>query len=180
MTREETKIIVDRVKANRQFFSITELVYSEWHRFMVDYDFKDISEQLDKFLLDFNGENRLPSAQELIKNCKTIIQKNENKVDYKVFCSSCNKIINFKNYEQHLDKCNSINYIVENMKKYFKKNIDRRSLWQMNQQQFEKTYWNFCEQLYPLLEDGRDKKSLSNAIETHYGKEPKFILKEVL
>ena len=136
------------------------------------------AEKLDEFFK--NGENfgKYPDVYYLIKFLKKKEEKLKSGVEY-LRCRFCGKIIELEEYNQHYDRCSSVEYLIAMSKKYFDKNLNREKLLSCSIAEFEKYYWEFCDKLYEVMEDGLQKHVLKNVILTHSGYAPECDLKEL-
>ena len=178
MTKEQSIKIVDRVKTNRQNFSINESVYQEWYRVLQNYDFEDVDNSLTKYLGEEYNDGKYPTAYELTRHltkCIEIIR-----VDYEMNCPICNRLMLRSQFDKHFDRCSSVDYIYRNYKKYFNKEIDKGALWKLSDVEFGQRYWKFCESLVEIPElSDLEKRTLTNAILTHYGNEPLYEIEDM-
>ncbi len=184
MTLNEVSDIVDKIKVHRPNFCYgysrekADKLKLEWYRVLEDYECHDVDKKLDEYLKSENNQGRYPDAFYLIKYLKTQTEKAMTSKNY-VRCSSCGKVVDLKQYEKHHDRCLSIEYLCKMSRNYFQKNLDKEKLFKLSDAEFEEKYWKFCEKLYDVMEEGLSKYCLKNAILTHYGEEPQYVIKEV-
>lgn len=166
MTREETTMIVDRIQTHRQYFLVTDKVYREWGKILEPYDYIDVDKELTEFLQ--NGENygKAPEAYQLVKRLLKTSEKSLNN-DIIVFCKICNKEISLEKYDEHFNKCSSIQYVIDNHEKYYDKKISREKLMELDDKTFDSMYWKFSKQLLEKLTTGKEKDSLIRTLEIH-------------
>lgn len=180
MTKEESSCIVDKIKVYRQNFLTTEAVYKEWYRILELYDYDDVEKKLDEYFR--NGENfgRYPDAYYLTKFLKKHNEKLKIGVNY-VRCQNCQQVVELTEYDGHLDRCNSVEYLCDISEKHYQKCLNKEKLFKMNNAEFEKVYWKFCEQLFDDMDDSDIlKHSLKNAILSHYGHQPEYAIEEIV
>lgn len=179
MTVEETTKIVDKVKAFRQSFSIYPNLYREWHNVLQNYEYEDVDKKLDEYLKDGDNFGKYPDAYYLVKYLQTIDDKQRVGTNY-VSCQFCGKNIELALFDEHYDRCSSVDYVCRMSEKHFNKKLSAEKLREMDKKEFEKNYWNFCDKLYDILPDDIHKHTLKNAILTHHGYEPELTVSEIL
>lgn len=179
MTREDSTKIVDKIKIYRQSFLITNKVYEEWFRKLEPYDYQDVDNKLDEYFK--NGENfgKYPDVYYLIKYLHKHDEKLKNGIIY-VRCQLCKKIINYKEHDLHYNRCSSAHYICKMSQKYYNKKMNIDKLMSASDEDFEKYYWDFCNNLIPKINSKVEKHILTNAIMTHKGYNPTYELTNIL
>lgn len=178
MTREESTKIVDKIQIYRQSFLITNAVYSEWHRVLSDYDYDDVDGKLDEYFQNGDNFGRYPDVYYLTKYLKKHDEKLKVGVTY-VRCHLCQKQFDEIEFEEHYERCSSVDYLCRMSEKHYAKKLNRTKMMNANKIDFEKYYWSFCEKLVDIMEDGLQKHTLTNAILTHRGLAPNFNLQEI-
>lgn len=166
MTREEVKSIVDKIQVYRQTFLITNNVYQEWNRILEPYDYDDVNNKLNEFFKNGDNFGRYPDAYQLTKHLMKATEKSKNK-GMKIACKNCNRFLSIEEYDTHFDKCNSINYLKRNYKKYYGKVLSSKELWALSNEKFWELYWKFNEQIVSKIQKGDEKETLMKAIEEH-------------
>lgn len=185
MTRLEVKQLVDLIEVHRPYFAsrlgdkILANLMTEWERIMSPYEFEDIRNNLEKFLKDENNFGKEPDAYQLIRGLLTIEDKKEGN-NGKVQCMFCGRVMSRLEIHKHEDRCRSIKYITKLYKRYLKRELaDKRVLYDMEDKEFNEKYIHVLERVYPFLTNITEKRSMSNVIETYYGREPKYTINEV-
>ena len=186
MEKSDVKNLVDLIVIHRPYFktrlgdNIYQELLNEWTRIMGPYDYEDIKANLEKFLKDENNYGKDPDAYQLIRGLYTSEEKAQGSKG-KVYCMFCNRIMSRLEIHKHEDRCRSIHYIDRLYKRFFHKELaNKREMYEMVDSEFNKKYINVLEAVYPLVTNLSEKKSISNVIETYYGREPKYTLDEVL
>ena len=178
MDKLEVKKILEKIKAFRQSFLITNSLMEEWTKILEPYRFDDVNKKLDDYFKETNNFGQYPDAYYLTRYLRTE-EELENKQDIYVRCQLCGKKIIYYDYTKHYDKCLSINYIKRCGEKYLHRKFDENKLWEMNTTKFDELYWKVCEETLKVILDGFEKHSLENAILTHNGKQPKYTIEEL-
>lgn len=166
MTREEVKTIVDKIQVYRQTFLITNNVYQEWNRILEPYDYLDVDNKLNDFFQNGDNYGRYPDAYQLVKRLTKVIDKSKNR-GMVIGCKNCGRLLPIEEYDAHFDKCNSVDYLVRNYKKYYDKDLSLSKLWKLSDDKFWEMYWKFNEQIISSVEDEKEKNALLKAIDEH-------------
>lgn len=166
MTREEVKSLVDKIQVYRQSFLITNNVYQEWNRILEPYDYGDVDNKLNDFFQDGDNYGKYPDAYQLVKRLTKTIDKLKNN-GMLISCKNCGRFLPMEKYDAHFDKCNSVEYLVRNYKKYYNKNLSLSKIWKLPDDKFWKMYWKFNEQIIPLVTEEKEKNMLLKAIDEH-------------
>lgn len=164
MTREEVKNLVDKIQVYRQSFLITNNVYQEWNRILEPYDYPDVDNKLNEFFQDGDNYGKYPDAYQLVKHLTKTVDKLKNK-GMLISCKNCGRFLSMEEYDAHFDKCNSVEYLVRNYKKYYNKNLSLSKIWKLPDDKFWEMYWKFNEQIIPLVTEEKEKNMLLKAIE---------------
>lgn len=178
MNRLEVKQILEKIKAFRQFFDITNSLMEEWTKILIPYRYEDVNKKLDDYFKDASTFGQYPDAYYLTKYLKTEEELNKT-VDIQARCSICGKLMDYNDLDKHFDRCSSIDYINTQCKKHLDRTFDKQKMWEMDDSTFDKFYIKVCEEIFKVMPDGLQKHLLENVILTYYGKEPKHDLKEV-
>ena len=98
MTPTESKSIVNRIKIFRPTFrngntdEEKKEFISEWHKILKDYNYEDVSGELEKFFKQSSNYGKIPEIHLLVKNLEKEKDKklNTNNTTY-VYCKICKK-----------------------------------------------------------------------------------------
>lgn len=179
MSRKEVTDLLEKIQAYRQSFLITKTVISEWNRILEPYDYEDVDKKLDEYFKNGDNFGKYPDVYYLIKYLKKQDEKLKVGINY-ARCHLCQRLIDCTEFNEHYDRCSSVDYICRMSEKYFNKKLNKEKLLNANKNEFEKYYWDFCDKLYDKMEDNNLlKHSLKNSILTHNGFEPEYSLKEL-
>lgn len=185
MTRTDVIRIIDKIVIHRPFFKsrlgdkvLTNLII-EWEKIMEPYDYEDIENNLDAFFRDENNYGREPDAYQLIRGLYKSKEKEE-KNKGNVGCQFCGRVLTQLEMEKHEPRCRSIKYLQRLYAKYFNRTLaDLEKLYNIADKEFNEDYIKVLERTLPLVKNEAEKRSMSNVIETYYGRPPKFSIDEV-
>lgn len=139
MEKKDVETIMKRIKYNYNEFIVDSYSISEWYKELKDYDLEDVMKKLEEHFKNEQYGQQPPKVYFLTKYLTKT--KDKAKVhDFKVICSNCKTTFHINNYDEHMAKCNSIEYIALIFKKYKNQKIDKTKLFQMNNEQFEEFY----------------------------------------
>ena len=167
MTREESKNLMKRIKEHYQDFIVDEGKIDEWHEYLKDYSYNDVSKKLDEHLSSEQYGQYIPKVAFLVK----YLTKEEEKgkvEDYKIQCYLCKKNIKNSEFENHFKRCSSINYMNRQRYKYFGKEFDEKGikqLWDMEEEAFRKKYREMLEIVKNNTDDEYEKERVSALLE---------------
>ena len=141
-----TKIRVHRPKFGKLLESQSRYnqYRSEWYRILKNYDYQDVAKALEEWLIDSDNKYFLPDVYVLVNGIYTTEEKNR-PMDFKLMCRHCKKWFPNNILKKHEDKCGSVEYVIANYKKIFNKELSRETLWNLDEEEFEKNIiqvWN--------------------------------------
>ena len=150
MTKQEVIKFLEKIKANYQSFNIEEeYVVQEWYNTLKEYDREDVYKKLEEHLKGDYSSNT-PKMSYITKFLTKSADKGKEK-KYKVICSYCQKKIFLSDYEKHIERHNSIEY----MKLHNK--IDEEAMMRLSDDTFNKGYRNWIENRCDKLIDKKEK-----------------------
>ncbi len=184
MKLSETNSLVEKIKIHRPMFggqfdkAGMEKLKLEWFRILEPYDYEDVDNKLEEYLRNTDNFGRFPDAYYLIK----YLVKSKDKLkenDFYTICSLCGKKIKNSQFNNHFNRCSSIEYIYEQYEKCLGKKIDeskRREMFEMPEDTFDKLYKTVLKKILPLKKNVieiacirkilfNEEMNLSNALE---------------
>ena len=185
MRRSEVMSLIKKVKTHREFFGvrpngedITSLIEDEWARLFEDYDYTDIDEILERWLMNENNIGKVPDAFYLRKYALTTEDKKSSS-GVAIYCEVCGKalnvhvrekkIVNRTEADEHMSRCRSVRYLKQLYRRYFDREIDEETetdLKQMSKEKFDTTYYLILEKAYKKMPESFDKQLLGNTLKT--------------
>jgi hypothetical protein len=137
MTKNDTSIILKRIKVYFPKFYYDNSIVSHWYMELKDYEPELIIESLKEY--SAGNSNDAPS----VINLKSIADRLLNQLiplEYKTYCSFCGRILDNEQLKTHEDRCRSIKYISKKYQELFGKNLDKRLFWELSKEEFDKKY----------------------------------------
>lgn len=140
MNNNETMQILNLIKFNYPNFEIKEGMPEMWFDVLMEYSFEDVKMKLEEHLSEDRFQKQPPTAYLLVKG----LPKIRDRIDFTkdtFYCDICNRP--FNNQEElkiHRDKCSSIRYLIKQNKKWFNRNIDKKFLWNLSDEEFDERY----------------------------------------
>lgn len=140
MKTKEVEELLKYLAMSYSSFSFNETKLKYWLTELQQYDCNDVKYKLKELMS--SGEYKLvPPVLETITSGLT---KNNKKVNFKdmvCFCKICNRAFNQKQeLEKHEERCRSVKYIIKQYEKYSLGIIDKRTLYTMNDEEFDVRY----------------------------------------
>ena len=141
MSKENIVDLVGLIDLNyKGFVKDTNAFVKQWYEILYQYDFEDVNKRLHECMAMEQFQFQPPTLDYLIRDLRKI----QDKVDFTkpvYWCSICNRCFNDKQvYQKHFDRCSSVRYILKQTKKYFGKELDKRSLYTMQDEEFDLKY----------------------------------------
>lgn len=153
MTKQEVVTFLERIKANYQSFSQEGYVLNEWYERLKDYDKEDVYKKFDEHLQgDLNSQ--IPKIHFLTRYLKKTSEKGKSN-DYRVICSVCKKVLPLSEYQKHMERHNSIEYM--KIHSYMFKTFDEEKMLKIPDDAFTTFYDQWIEKLYDHLTKKEEK-----------------------
>ena len=162
MTVGETNIFLKRIKQYYNDFVVDDFKVEEWYNQLKDYDASDVNERLDKHLKSEMYGDYPPKLNYILAGIIKTKDKDAVRV-YKIQCANCGKILDYFNYDEHIRRCNAIDHVIREMKKYLNKTITREQLENMSEATFWDKYDTLLHIIKDKLPDGSGKKKIIQA-----------------
>ena len=165
MTVQETNLFLKRIKQYYNEFTIDDFKVEEWYNQLKDYDVEDVNSRLDRHLKSQEYGDYPPKLNYILAGI--IKTKDKDAVrKYIIRCANCGKDMDYFNYDEHIRKCNAIDYVIREMKKYLNKNVTREQLESMS----EETFWDKYDALLQIIKDKLPNKSgKKKLIQAYFG-----------
>ena len=158
MTLKETKEFMERIKQHYQEFIIDNPKIEEWHRELKDYNIHEVNDKFEEHLRNEQYGSQIPKIGFLTKY---LIKENEkpsyNTSSIRVRCNVCGKGMALTEYDKHIQRCNSVEYLNQQSLRFYDKEIDKEKYRNMDDETFNKTYDKVLNKILEVSEDEQEK-----------------------
>ena len=160
MTRLEVDKLLNTVDLNyKNYFKGPINEFSDyWYEYLYQYDFIEVEKKLRDCMSMDQFQYQPPTLEYLIKD----LVKIQDKVDFNktfIYCQFCNRIFNsIETLHKHEDRCRSVRYIVRQYKKYFNREVNKRELYEMSDEDFDEKYDKLLRFIEQHTTDEKEKK----------------------
>lgn len=185
MTIDETKKVIQKIKTFRPFFqtgnsSSEEINFrKEWHRVLGSYDYEDVDRKLNEYFKDGDNVGRIPDVYYLVRYLKSSTDKRQSDGIW-IRCNLCGEEIADKHFDRHFDRCSSVNYIYKKTQEIFNQKIDKSKLFKMTQEEFDRRYLCFLQQVKEKTTDEEEKNRVEKIIRMLNGEKVNLTLEEMM
>lgn len=163
MTLTETKNFMERIKFYYQEFVIDNLKVEEWHRQLKDYNNQEVNDKLEEHLRNENYCSQIPRIGFLIKYLIKEKDKAANNANtIRVRCSLCGKGMALTEFDSHMERCNSVEYLNEQCLRLNDKEIDKEKYRAMDDATFKNIYDKVANKVLEISEDEEEKQRIMN------------------
>lgn len=154
MTRPEVTKFLEKIKAHYQsFFIEADYVVDEWLASLKDYDKEDVYRKFEEHLRgDFNSQT--PKMHFLTRYLTKSSDKGKEN-NYRVICGNCKKVLPLSEYQKHMERHNSIEYM--KIHSYMFKTFDEEKMLKIPDDAFTTFYDQWIEKLYDHLTKKEEK-----------------------
>ena len=160
MELKEVSMLLKRIKSHYQEFIVDDFKVNEWYKELKDYSIDDVMEKLEQHFRSEQYGNQIPKVYFLTKYLTKEQDKNK-QLKGSQQCHICHKFINLEEFENHFDRCSSVDYLNRRNIQYFDKPIDKEKYMNMDQRDFEEKYNKMCYYIYENTKDQREKYYLN-------------------
>lgn len=168
MTLSETKELLKRIKSHYQEFIVDDYKVKEWYKELQDYDLEDVNKKLESHLRSEEYGETIPKLYFLTKYLTP--SKDKGKIQkFKMCCPLCNEYVPDNEFDNHYDRCLSIEYLSLQSIKYKNQELDKAKYKSMSKEEFDKKYDSICEYVLKKTENQEEKARLSNYFKSKIG-----------
>lgn len=166
MNKIEVKQILDYLELNYKDFRVSKEMFEMWLEELQQYDYDDTINKV-KQLISTGHYISTPPHLVAITNGLSKIDKKLDWSKQVVLCRNCNKGFNTDNngyskeLKEHEERCNSINYVIKQTKKWFNKDLTRGELWAMSKEEFDTRYDKLLHYIYENTTNPVEKEIIS-------------------
>lgn len=165
MKKSDVQELFKRIKSHYSTFDIdSDYKFKEWLKYLKDYDVASVNYQFDKWLKSDYAKYE-PKVDNLIRFAKKAGQDNET---IYIRCQLCKQKMLLEDYDKHISRENSVDYMTKMAKKHLDKDIDVDKYMTMAQEVFDEKYMKLLEVIKDKLDGvkyyGISSKELVEAI----------------
>lgn len=157
MNREEVVNLFEFLETNYPTFSYSSKTIDTWLNELQMYDVDDVKRNLKGLMAEDLYSKTPPLLSRIIRG---LTPKNE-KLDFTksvIFCPRCHKGFNSHEEEdEHFGKCSRVDYVIRETRKWFKKELTRKELFAMPDEEFQERYKKLLWWIHDHTEDEREK-----------------------
>ena len=161
MTKQELKDFMQRIKSHYQEFIIDDYKMNEWYKELKDYDYFDVNTKLEEHLKSQDYGSYIPKVHFLTKYLTKSNDKSKIKI-HKVQCPNCHAEVLIDDFDNHYDRCSSVDYAIAKTKQYLNKTLNRESLMNMPQIEFVEKYEKLLKYILQNTKDEKERKRIQN------------------
>lgn len=165
MQKEEVYDLVRFVDMSyKGFVKNLEEMTNSWYRVLKEYKYQDIKNRLDKLMAMEQFQYQPPTLPFLVKDIPTVEEASKKNNFYQE-CNICHrKFKTEQEYKIHFERCSSVRYVMKQTKKWFKRDLDKRELYQMSEEEFNARYNKLIVHIYKHTENEKEKLNLEKLI----------------
>ena len=168
MEKLEKQSIMQKVSSYYPDYKFDAFMIKEWEQELDKYDFDDVYKRLSEHLKDEQNGKYPPRVHILTKNLLSTTDK-QNYGSSKVECQLCHRWLPYIEYDKHFRRCSSVRYIERQYKKYHNREIDKFSLYNMPEEEFQMKYDKVVEFVKEHTEDETERTSANIYFKTKDG-----------
>ena len=163
MTLTETRNFMERIKLHYQEFLIDNAKVEEWHKELKEYNAHEVNEKFEEHLRNEQYGHQIPKVGFLTK----YLTKEKDKFKYDTSkivlrCSQCGKSIPYSNFDKHMERCNSVEYLNEQCLRLNDKEIDKEKYRTMDDETFDAIYKKVANKILEVSEYEEEKQRIMN------------------
>ena len=160
MEKSETNILLQRIKTFYPKFFYASYTVENWYMELKEYNANLLVRALRQYAED---NNEPPSVMNLKSIADRMISSEE--IDYETLCKFCGRLLTKEQQSIHEDRCRSIKYMERKYLQLFNKVLDKRALWEISKEEFDKKYDEFLKYIEPKV-TGTEKMFIQKYFET--------------
>lgn len=163
MTIQETNYFLKRIKQHYQEFIIDNTKIDEWYKELKDYDYQEVNNKLEEHLRNEQYGHQIPKVAFLTKYLTKISDKSKNNANnIRVRCHLCGKGMALNEYDKHIARCNSVEYLNLQSQRLYDKEIDKDKYRNMDDETFDKIYDKVLNKILEITNDSEEKQNIMN------------------
>lgn len=157
MNRDEVTELLNYINLNYPYFKVDSEVVSAWLNELQMYDVEDVKRNLKELMAEDLYSKTPPLLSRIIRG----LTPKKEKIDFTktiYFCPRCNKGFNSKEEcDDHFDRCSSVDYVIRETRKWFKKELTRKELFAMSDEEFQERYYKLLHWIHDHTQNESEK-----------------------
>ena len=154
---------MNRIKQHYQEFLIDDGKCEEWYKELKDYNTHEVNDKLEEHLKSEQFGNQIPKIGFLTKYLIKEKEKPQfNITKIKLKCGICGKTILYDDFDKHMERCNSVEYLNFQSQRLYDKEIDKEKYRNLNDEEFNKVYNKVLNKILEITTDKEEQERISN------------------
>ena len=157
MNRDEVTELLNYINLNYPQYEVDGTIIDAWLNELQVYDLEDVKKNLKQLMSEDLYSKTPPLLSRIIRG---LTPKSE-KLDFTksvIYCPRCHKGFNSHEEEdEHFGKCSSVDYVIKETRKWFKKELTRKELFAMSDEEFQERYKKLLWWIHDHTKDEREK-----------------------
>ena len=157
MNREEVVDLFEFLEINYPSFSYSSKTIDTWLSELQMFDVDDVKRNLKELMAEDLYSKTPPLLSRIIRG----LTPKKEKIDFTktiYFCPRCNKGFNSKEEcDDHFDRCSSVDYVIRETRKWFKKELTRKELFAMSNEEFNERYYKLLHWIHDHTQNESEK-----------------------
>lgn len=163
MTKVDVMNFMNRIKQHYQEFIIDDGKCEEWYKELKDYNTHEVNDKFEEHLKSEQYGNQIPKIGFLTKYLVKEKEKPLNNANtIRVVCNQCRKAISLTEFDKHMERCNSVEYLSQQSQRLYGKEFDKEKLRNMSDEEFDKIYNKVSNDILKVSEDEEEKQRIMN------------------
>lgn len=156
MEKNEVSDLLDYIVNIYPNFKIDDSIMNTWFNELQQYDLDDVKGNLKSFMASEYYQKQPPTVSLLIKGLQRKYEKTDwNKVE--TLCQRCHKPLSLSEYDNHFSRCSNVDYVIRETKKYYHKELTRKELFAMSDEEFNERYNKLLHFIYDHTKNESEK-----------------------
>jgi hypothetical protein len=156
VSQKELLELLSLVKVNYPYFKVDPAVEKAWYEVTHYFKYEDVKHNLEIAMTSERFQKDPPTIYYLTQNL-TPIHESVSFEKRIVFCPICKRALNQEEEKKHFERCSSVRYIVRQYKRWNGNELNRRDLFEMSEEEFEKKYNELLKYVETHTDDVHEK-----------------------
>lgn len=158
MNKIQVNEILEYLSMSYPSFGDVQSKFKFWNETLQFYGYNDVKARIEELMQSREFSQFSPTLSRIVASLTKTNEKIENS-DIVYFCQFCGRSF-AKPIElsQHEDRCRSVKYIVKQYARYGLGTVDKRLLYQLPNEEFDKRYLKLLKIIYDKTNDSHEKR----------------------